>query len=76
MKFVAAGMNPMDLKRGIDKAVIAVGPGAPLDNGDVRALGVKKGDRVLFGKYAGTEVKLDGSDYVILKEDDVLAVLK
>jgi chaperonin GroES len=56
--------------------VVAVGPGAPLDNGEVRALTVKKGDRILFGKYAGTEVKLEGSDYVILKEEDVLAVLK
>ena len=56
--------------------VMAVGPGAPLDNGDVRALTVKKGDRILFGKYAGTEVKLEGSEYVILKEEDVLAVLK
>ena len=56
--------------------VMAVGPGALLDNGDVRALTVKKGDRILFGKYAGTEVKLEGSEYVILKEEDVLAVLK
>ena len=56
--------------------VVAVGPGAQLDNGEIRELVVKKGDRILFGKYAGTEVKLDGDEYVILKEEDVLAVLK
>jgi chaperonin GroES len=55
--------------------VLAVGPGAPLDNGKIRAPDVKKGDRVLFGKYSGAEIKIDGSDYVILKEEDLLAVL-
>ena len=55
--------------------VMAVGPGAYLDNGEVRALTVKKGDRVLFGKYSGSEVKIDGDEYVIMKEEDVLAVL-
>jgi len=55
--------------------VMAVGPGAYLDNGEVRALTLKKGDRVLFGKYSGSEVKIDGDDYVIMKEEDVLAVL-
>ncbi len=55
--------------------VMAVGPGAPLDNGKVRALDVKKGDRVLFGKYSGAEIKIDGTDYVILKEEDVLGVI-
>jgi chaperonin GroES len=55
--------------------VMAVGPGAYLDNGEIRAMSVKKGDRVLFGKYSGSEVKIDGDEYVIMKEEDVLAVL-
>ena len=56
--------------------VTAVGPGAILDNGNVRAPGVKEGDRILFGKYSGSELKLDGKEYVIMKEEDVMAVLK
>lgn len=55
--------------------VVAVGKGKVLDNGQVRALDVKVGDKVLFGKYSGTEVKLDGVDYVVMREDDVMAVL-
>ena len=55
--------------------VIAVGAGKPLDNGSVRALAVKIGDVVVFGKYAGTEVKVAGKEYIIMKEDDILAVL-
>ena len=55
--------------------VIAVGEGKPLDNGSVRAPQVKAGDKVLFGKYAGTEVKLDGTDYLVVKEDDIFAIL-
>lgn len=56
--------------------VIAVGSGRRLENGSVRPLDVKKGDTILFGKYNGTEVKVDGNDYLVLKEDDVLAVLE
>ena len=56
--------------------VTAVGPGAVLENGKVRAPEVKKGDRILFGKYSGSELKLDGKEYVIMKEEDVMAVLK
>jgi chaperonin GroES len=56
--------------------VIAVGPGARLENGDVRAMAVKAGDRILFGKYAGSEVKVDGDDYIIMREEDVLAVVE
>jgi len=56
--------------------VVAVGSGKVLDNGQVRALGVKAGDKVLFGKYAGTEVKVDGTDYLVLREDDVMAVIE
>jgi len=55
--------------------VIAVGNGKPLDSGEVRALDVKVGDKVIFGKYAGTPVKIDGEELMIMKEDDLLAVL-
>jgi chaperonin GroES len=55
--------------------VVAAGNGKVLKNGKLRPLSVKQGDRVLIGKYAGTEVKIDGVEHVILSEDDVLAVL-
>jgi chaperonin GroES len=55
--------------------VIAVGNGKVLDSGQRIALEVKAGDRVLFGKYSGSEVKLDGEDFLILKEDEILAIL-
>jgi chaperonin GroES len=55
--------------------VIAVGNGKPLDNGQVRTLEVKVGDRVLFGKYSGNEVKVDGEDLVVMREDDIMGVL-
>ena len=55
--------------------VIAVGNGKILDNGEVRALDVKAGDKVLFGKYSGTEVKVDGEDLHVMKEDDIMAVI-
>ena len=56
--------------------VIAVGGGKPNDKGSVRPLEVKKGDRVLFGKYSGNEIKIDGVDHLILREDDILGVLE
>ncbi|MEN3331362.1 MAG: chaperonin GroES [Blastocatellia bacterium] len=56
--------------------VIAVGEGKKLDNGERVPLDVKEGDRVLFGKYAGTEIKLDGDDYLIMREDDILGVIE
>jgi chaperonin GroES len=56
--------------------VIAVGNGKLLDNGTRISIDIKAGDRVLFGKYAGTEVKLDGEEYLILREDDVLGVVE
>ena len=56
--------------------VIAVGAGKKLDSGERVALDVKEGDRVLFGKYAGTEVKLDDEDYLIMREDDILGVIE
>ena len=55
--------------------VIAVGPGRVLDNGEVKALEVKKGDRVLFGGFAGSEVKIAGKEYLILNENEILAVI-
>ncbi|WP_407353957.1 co-chaperone GroES [Luteimonas sp. R10] len=55
--------------------VVATGEGKALDNGSVRAPKVKAGDQVLFGKYSGTEVKLDGTEYLVVREDDILAVL-
>ena len=55
--------------------IVAVGEGKALDNGSLRAPKVKVGDKVLFGKYSGTEVKLDGSDLLVVKEDDIFAVL-
>ncbi|MBI3698686.1 MAG: co-chaperone GroES [Acidobacteria bacterium] len=54
---------------------IAVGNGKVLDNGQRIALEVKAGDRVLFGKYGGNEIKLDGEEYLILREDEILAIL-
>lgn len=56
--------------------VVAVGHGKLLDNGQVRALDVKVGDKVLFGKYSGTEVKIDGVEYLMLREDDIMGVLE
>jgi len=116
-KYVAAGLNPMDLKRGIDKAVaalveelkkqsivkriesetttasgivipdnaaekpdqgevLAVGPGKKNDKGEVSALNVKVGDRVLFGKYSGQTVKVNGDELLVMKEDDLFAVVE
>ena len=56
--------------------VIAGGNGNPNDKGGVRALDVKKGDRVLFGKYSGNEIKIDGIEHIILREEEVLGVLE
>tara|TARA_B100001123_G_C14961325_1_gene887807 strand:+ start:164 stop:412 length:249 start_codon:yes stop_codon:yes gene_type:complete len=56
--------------------VVAVGNGLVLDNGEIRPLDLKVGDKVLFGKYSGTEVKLDGEELLVMKEDDVMAVLE
>ncbi len=56
--------------------VIAVGDGVLLDNGELRALSIKVGDRVLFGQYGGSEVKIDGETYLIIKESDIFAVVE
>jgi chaperonin GroES len=55
--------------------VVALGTGKPLDNGDIRAIDLKAGDVVLFGKYSGTEVKIDGEELVVMREDDIMAVV-
>ena len=56
--------------------VIAVGNGKVNDDGNLRPLDVHKGDRILFGKYSGTEIQLEGEEHLIIREDDVLAVLE
>jgi len=56
--------------------IVAVGNGKIADNGDVRALDVKVGDVVLFGKFAGTEVKVDGDEVLIMREDDIMGVIE
>ena len=60
----------------IEAKVVAVGTGRLLDSGEVRPLAVKKGDLVLFGKYGGTEVKIDGEEHLILREDDILGIIE
>jgi len=55
--------------------VIAVGPGARDESGKIAPLDVKKGDRVLFGKWSGTEVKIDGTEYLIMKESDIMGIV-
>jgi chaperonin GroES len=59
----------------IEGKVIAVGPGKMSDAGNRMALQLKEGDRVLFGKYAGTEIKMEGEEYLMMREEDILAVL-
>lgn len=60
----------------VEGKVIAVGNGKTLDNGERRALELKVGDTVLFGKYSGSEIKIDGEEHIILREDDVLGVVE
>jgi chaperonin GroES len=60
----------------IEATVVSVGNGKTLDNGDMRPLQVKAGDRVLFSKYAGTEVKIAGEEHLILREDDVIGIIE
>ena len=60
----------------IEAKVVAVGTGRLLDSGEVRPLAVKQGDLVLFGKYGGTEVKIDGEEHLILREDDILGIIE
>jgi len=60
----------------LEAEIIAVGNGKLLEDGKLRPLEVKKGDKVLIGKYSGSEVKIDGVEHIILREDDVLAVIE
>ena len=59
----------------IEGKIMALGTGKILDDGSVRKLAVSRGDKVLFGKYSGTDIKIDGSEYLIMREDDVLGVI-
>jgi chaperonin GroES len=63
-------------ERPVEADVIAVGNGKLMEDGSIRPLDVKAGDTVLFGKYAGSEVKLDGVEHLIMREDDLLAVIE
>ncbi|MEW6620434.1 MAG: co-chaperone GroES [bacterium] len=56
--------------------IIAVGTGKRLESGEIKPLDVKAGDRILFGKYAGTEVKLDDKEYLIMREDDIFGIIE
>jgi chaperonin GroES len=56
--------------------VVKVGPGKRLESGEIQPMSVKEGDGILFGKYAGTEVKLDGKEYIVMREDDIMAIIK
>lgn len=56
--------------------VIAVGNGKITDSGEIRKLDVKKGDKILFGKYSGTEIKVDGDELLVMREDDIMAIIE
>lgn len=60
----------------IQGEVVAVGNGKLLDNGETRKLDVKKGDKILFGKYSGTEVKIGGDELLVLREDDIMGIIE
>ncbi len=60
----------------IQGEVVATGNGKILDNGEVRGLDVKAGDKILFGKYSGTEVKIDGEELLVMREDDIMGVIE
>jgi len=60
----------------LEGRVVAAGNGKVLENGQVRKLDVKEGDRILFGKYTGSEVKIDGEEHLILREEDILGVIE
>lgn len=60
----------------VEGKVLAVGPGKTLESGKQHPLDVKEGDRVLFGKYAGTDIKIDGEEHLIMREDDIIAIVE
>jgi chaperonin GroES len=73
---VAGSSSRTRPKKNLKRAkVVAVGSGKRLENGTVIPLEVKEGDRVLFGKYSGTEIKVEGTDYLILREEEILGIL-
>jgi chaperonin GroES len=63
-------------ERPLEGEVIAVGPGKTLDSGTVSSMDVKVGDKVIYAKYGGTEVKVSGNEYVVLRQDDILAIVE
>ena len=60
----------------LEGEVIAIGPGAQLDSGKIKPMDVKPGDKVIYGKYAGTEVKVGKEEYIILRQEDILAIIE
>ncbi len=60
----------------LEGEVLAVGPGAQLESGKIKPMDVKAGDKVIYGKYAGTEVKIGNDEYIILRQEDVLAIIE
>lgn len=56
--------------------VVRVGPGKPLDNGDIRPMSIREGDKVIFGKYAGTKIKVEADELLFMREDDVMAIIQ
>jgi chaperonin GroES len=60
----------------VEGKVVAVGKGKILDNGNLQPLEVKKGDKILFGKYAGTEINIEGDEHLIMREDDIIAIVE
>ena len=60
----------------VEGEIVAVGNGKILENGKVQPLAVKAGDRILFGKYAGTDIKIDGEERLIMREDDIIAIVE
>jgi chaperonin GroES len=75
-KTTKGGIIIPDKEKPAEGKVVAVGNGKLDENGKRVALDVKKGDRILFGKYSGTEVKIEGEEYLILREDDVLGIIE
>jgi len=60
----------------VEGKVVAVGKGKIMDNGNLQPLEVKKGDKILFGKYAGTEINIEGDEHLIMREDDIIAIVE
>ena len=76
MRAAMTATEPAATAKPAEGEVVAVGPGKPNDKGVIRPLEVKCGDRVLFGKYSGNEIKIDGVEHIILREDEVLGIIE